>query len=263
MALPVSEKAALLRHFRAIAEEAAASIMAVYGTAEAAAKQDGSPVTAADLAAHEVIRRGLAAHCPSLPVISEEDAEHAATAAPLFVLVDPLDGTREFLSRNGEFTVNIALVEQGAPVAGVVLAPALGCLWSGAAGLGAEKREGGAARAIAVREPGGDGLVAVASRSHRDAETNAFLGGLALAGTRAIGSSLKFCLLAEGEADVYPRFGPTMEWDTAAGQAVLEAAGGSVTCPDGTPFRYGKVAGGWRNGGFIAWGRKAPPPSSS
>jgi 3'(2'), 5'-bisphosphate nucleotidase len=239
----------LAARFAAIARDAGARIMAVYGAATAEQKADGSPLTAADLAAHDAILAGLAAACPAIPVISEEDAALAATAPDgPFILVDPLDGTREFLSGNGEFTVNIALVEDGVPVAGVVFAPALGRLWSGALGAGAQA-EGAA---IAVRDPPAQGLVAVASRSHRDAETDAFLAARKVAGLRSVGSSLKFCLVAEGEADVYPRFGPTMEWDTAAGQAVLLAAGGRVLTPAGEPFRYGKP--GWRNGPFVAWG---------
>ncbi|WP_248291589.1 3'(2'),5'-bisphosphate nucleotidase CysQ [Neoroseomonas marina] len=246
----------LARRFVAVAREAGARIMAIYGTTTAEQKADGSPLTAADLAAHEAILEGLRACCPEFPVISEEDAALAAAAPECpFILVDPLDGTREFLSGNGEFTVNIALIEDGVPVAGVVYAPALGRLWLGALGAGAEASHGDAPpQPIGCRHPADDGLVAVASRSHRDAATDAFLADRPIAGLRSVGSSLKFCLLAEGEADVYPRFGPTMEWDTAAGQAVLAAAGGAVVTPDGDPFRYGKAATGWRNGPFIAWG---------
>nr|WP_244459935.1 3'(2'),5'-bisphosphate nucleotidase CysQ [Roseomonas fluvialis] len=247
----------LAEHFAAIAQDAGSRIMSFYGAARVAAKDDGSPLTQADVAAHDAILAGLAAACPDLPVVSEEDAVRA-DAAPdgPFILVDPLDGTREFISGNGEFTVNIALIDDGVPVAGVVHAPALGRLWLGALGAGATASgpDGAPMRPIAVRRPDPSGLVAVASRSHRDAQTEAFLGGLPVAGLRSVGSSLKFCLVAEGEADVYPRFGPTMEWDTAAGQAVLEAAGGRVVCPDGAAFRYGKAGAAWRNGGFVAWG---------
>lgn len=255
--IALADRARLADRFAAIAQQAGARIMAFYGAAQAAAKADGSPLTQADLAAHDAIIAGLAAACPDLPVISEEDAARAqAPPAGAFVLVDPLDGTREFISGNGEFTVNIALIDNGAPVAGVVFAPALGRLWSGALGAGAHAR--GApdqpAQEIRVRAPAAEGLVAVASRSHRDADTEAFLAGLPIAGLRSVGSSLKFCLVAEGQADVYPRFGPTMEWDTAAGQAVLEAAGGRVTTPQGAPFVYGKAGAAWRNTAFIAWG---------
>jgi 3'(2'), 5'-bisphosphate nucleotidase len=251
-------RARLVDRFAVIAAEAGARIMAFYGAAAATAKADGSPLTAADLAAHDAILAGLAAACPEFPVVSEEDAARAeAPPDRPFILVDPLDGTREFVSGNGEFTVNIALIDGAAPVAGVVHAPALGRMWAGALGAGATARgpEGPASRPIAARAPGAEGLVAVASRSHRDAQTEAFLSGLPVAGLRSVGSSLKFCLIAAGEADVYPRFGPTMEWDTAAGQAVLEAAGGRVVCPDGVPLRYGKAGAAWRNGAFIAWGR--------
>lgn len=250
-----ASRRALAEGFADLALAAGAAIMEVYGAADAAAKADGSPLTAADLRAHDAILAGLARLCPAIPVISEEDAAHRPPAgAGRFILVDPLDGTREFVSRNGEFTVNIALLEDGAPVAGVVCAPALGRLWAGAVGQGAWRATAAppARCAIAARTPPAEGLVAVASRSHRDAGTDAFLGGLAVAGLRSVGSSLKFCLLAQGEADVYPRFGPTMEWDTAAGHAVLEAAGGRVATPAGAPLRYGKP--GWRNGPFIGWG---------
>lgn len=256
MSTTPSARLRLAESFTAIAEAAGARIMAWYGGARAAAKADGSPLTEADLAAHDAILAGLSAACPEFPVISEEDRT-LAQAPPVgaFILVDPLDGTREFLSGNGEFTVNIALIEDGAPVVGVVLAPALGRLWWGAAGAGAGLRAGdGDTHPLAARPPPAEGLVAVASRSHRDAETEAFLAGLPIAGLRSVGSSLKFCLVAAGEADLYPRFGPTMEWDTAAGQAVLEAAGGRVTTPAGAPFRYGKPGAAWRNGPFVARG---------
>jgi 3'(2'), 5'-bisphosphate nucleotidase len=250
-------RGAAAQGFAAIARRAGERIMAFHGAAGVRAKDDGSPLTQADLAAHDAILAGLAESCPHWPVISEEDAARADTAPEgPFILVDPLDGTREFLSGNGEFTVNIALIDGGVPVAGVVHAPALGRLWVGVLGAGAHAAgpDGAPLRPIAVRAPGSAGLVAVASRSHRDADTEAFLATLTVAGLRSVGSSLKFCLVAEGEADVYPRFGPTMEWDTAAGQAVLEAAGGRVVCPDGAPFRYGKAGAAWRNGAFVAWG---------
>ncbi len=257
MTTDAAERTRLAHIFAAIAEEAGKAILAVYGSASATAKADGSPVTEADLAAHKVILAGLARDCPHIPVVSEEDAAHRAPdPAETFILVDPLDGTREFLSRNGEFTVNIALIEGGCPVVGVVLAPALGRLWAGAVGEGAWTKAVGEAawQRIGCRHPEADGVVAVASRSHRDEATEAFLADQPVAGLRSVGSSLKFCLVAAGEADVYPRFGPTMEWDTAAGQAVLDAAGGQVLAPDGTPFRYGKA--GWRNGPFIGWGAR-------
>ncbi|WP_135465806.1 3'(2'),5'-bisphosphate nucleotidase CysQ [Crenalkalicoccus roseus] len=255
-----------LRSLAGLALAAGAAILRIYAApAEATRKADGSPLTAADLAAEAVIAEGLARHFPDLPVLSEEAAPAAAglgAAGEAFLLVDPLDGTREFLGRNGEFTVNIALIREGRPRLGVVHAPALGRLWLGRAGAGAEVVEvapggslaGAPRRPIRVRPRPAAGLVAVASRSHLDAETERFLATLPVTERRSIGSSLKFCLIAEGEADVYPRFGPTMEWDTAAGQAVLEAAGGRVTTPEGAPLGYGKAAAGYRNGPFIAWG---------
>lgn len=253
-----------------LAAAAGRAIMGVYAAPfDVARKTDGSPLTAADLAAEAVISAGLPAVLPGVPVVSEEGAPAArglGAAGEAFVLVDPLDGTREFVDRTGEFTVNIAVVVGGRPLAGVVYAPVSGRLWMGVAGMGARTAEVAAeagalgaapTRAIAARPRPAGGLVAVASRSHLDPATAAFLADLPIADRRAIGSSLKFCLLAEGEADVYPRFGPTMEWDTAAGHAVLAAAGGSVTAPDGSPFGYGKAALGYLNGPFVAWG--APP----
>lgn len=256
-----------------IAVAAGAAIMRIYAAPVASeAKADGSPLTAADLEAEAVIAAGLARAFPGVPVMSEEGAANPArlgAAGETFLLVDPLDGTKEFLSRTHEFTVNIAVIAGHRPRAGVVYAPALGRLWLGALGAGAAVREiaptdapgavSGAdpagSRAIAVRPRPVADLVAVASRSHLDAETQRFLEGLPVGERRSIGSSLKFCLVAEAEADVYPRFGPTMEWDTGAGQAVLEAAGGRVTLPDGTtPLGYGKADAGYRNGAFIAWG---------
>jgi 3'(2'), 5'-bisphosphate nucleotidase len=260
---PMPDPVSLLPHFVRIAAAAGARICAVREAGfEVIAKGDGSPLTEADLAAEGVIAEGLKAACPAIPVVSEEDAARATPPEEAaFILVDPLDGTREFLGPTGEFTVNIALVAGGRPLAGVVYAPALGRIWQGAVGAGAQAGElaagadpaGIAWRPIAARKRPA-ALVAVASRSHLDADTRAFLAALPIAEHRSIGSALKFCLVAEGEADVYPRLAPTMEWDTAAGQAVLEAAGGRVTTPEGAPFRYGKAADGWRNGPFIAWG---------
>ncbi|WP_372622110.1 3'(2'),5'-bisphosphate nucleotidase CysQ [Falsiroseomonas sp.] len=260
----MQDAAALLPRLVAIAAEAGARIVEVRQRPHSVeAKADGSPLTEADLAAEAVIAAGLAAAAPTIPVVSEEDAARVAPPeGATFLLVDPLDGTREFLGPTGEFTVNIALIEAGRPVCGVVYAPALGRIWQGAAGLGAQAGDlpaGGDAGAIAwrpvrARPRPAEALVAVASRSHLDPQTEAFLAALPVGERRSIGSSLKFCLVAEGEADVYPRLAPTMEWDTAAGQAVLEAAGGRVTTPEGAPFRYGKAGAGFRNGPFVAWG---------
>ena len=242
------------------------AILEVYakGATAAVQKGDGSPVTEADLRGQEKILAFLAKELPEVPVVSEEDVGERAAFDPMgrFILVDPLDGTREFIARNGEFTVNVALIERGAPVAGAVFAPALGKLWVGGEGaFRAEGIVGDAAppdtwRPIKTR-PAPAALIALASRSHLDPDTAAFLARLPIAERRSAGSSLKFCVVAEGEADVYPRFGPTMEWDTAAGHAVLLAAGGIVVTPEGSPLRYGKVGHSLRNGPFVAWGDPA------
>jgi 3'(2'), 5'-bisphosphate nucleotidase len=188
-------------------------------------------------------------------------AGHVPVVAERFFLVDPLDGTREFISRRDEFTVNIALIDRGQPVLGVVFAPARHELFWGDVRAGKASQLGGdpdgtmpsTGVAISARRAPADGLVAVASRSHRTPETDAFLAQYPVKEFRSIGSSLKFCVVASGEADVYPRVGTTMEWDTAAGHAVLAAAGGRVTTLEGAPFTYGKP--GFRNGNFVAWGR--------
>ncbi len=248
--------ARLLPEIVALAERAGAVILEHYREGvEVRAKADASPVTVADEAAEAVILAGLAGLTPKTLVVAEETVASGHVPelgqAP-FWLVDPLDGTKEFISRNGEFTVNIALIEDREPILGVILAPALGKVWWGARGHGSMTRNGGAARAIAARPWPASGAVAVASRSHSDAETEAFLDEAGVVERISAGSSLKFCLIAEGRADLYPRFGTTMEWDTAAGHAVLSAAGGRVTTRDGAPFLYRKPA--FRNPGFIARG---------
>jgi 3'(2'), 5'-bisphosphate nucleotidase len=245
---------ALLPELVDLVDRAAAVVMAHYERDTAVeTKADESPVTAADRAGEAVILEGLRRLTPATPVVAEEEV--AAGRVPVvaggpFWLVDPLDGTREFISRNGEFTVNVGLVDDGLPVLGVVAAPARGLAWWGGVNHGATRREGDTARPIRVRPRPASGLVAVASRSHRDAATDAWLAQHGITDTVSAGSSLKFCLVAEGKADVYPRFGPTMEWDTAAGHAVLRAAGGRVVTVDGAPLRYGKPE--FRNPGFIA-----------
>jgi 3'(2'), 5'-bisphosphate nucleotidase len=259
---------AIAHVFAKLAIEAGAAIMKLYGSdANARAKADQSPVCDADLAAESVILKGLAAELPHIAVISEEGtaAGAALTENSTFILVDPLDGTREFLSRNGEFTVNIALIIDGVPRAGVVYAPALGRLWIAGSHAEtvqvapdeplppAEKRQ-----SLHVRKAPKDGLVALASRSHADSNTDAFLARLPIKERQPAGSSLKFCRVAEGVADVYPRFGPTMEWDTAAGDAVLRVAGGTVRDIAGPPLRFGKFADRLINGAFVAWGDPEP-----
>ncbi|HLZ02864.1 MAG TPA: 3'(2'),5'-bisphosphate nucleotidase CysQ [Bradyrhizobium sp.] len=223
-------------------------------------KSDGSPVTAADLAADEIIRDSLARHLPGLPVITEETCTAASAAdAACFALVDPLDGTKEFIKGSDEFTVNIALIADHLPVAGAVYAPALRRLYVGGASAHRLDATGDDAaqsldglRPIRVRQAPRAGWRAVVSRSHLDPDTRRWIEAHRIAELCSAGSSLKFCTIAEGEADVYPRLGPTMEWDTAAGHAVLLAAGGRVTDLDGQPMRYGKPA--FRNGSFVAWG---------
>ena len=242
----------------AAARQAGAAIMGVYaGDFAVSRKADASPVTLADQRAETLILAALAAAAPGIPVIAEEQADAdglPAETADLFWLVDPLDGTKEFISRNGEFTVNIGLIRRGEPVLGMVHVPALGVTYAGAGPGSARRWRGaGAAEKITARLPPPEGLVVVHSRSHENNEKlGAYLVGKTVAETRVCGSSVKFCLIAAGEADLYPRFGPTMEWDTAAGHAVLLAAGGSVTTLDGAPFTYGKQ--GFRNPGFIARG---------
>lgn len=247
---------ALLGELAPVARVAGAAIMAVYGQdPEATLKTDGSPVTVADKAAEALILPALREIAGDIPVVSEENAEsHKLKAPDRFFLVDPLDGTKEFLHRDGRgaFTVNIALIEYGVPVLGVVFAPALDRMFAGSTGLGATETADGVARPITIRAVPASGPVAVASRSHRDEATDAWLAENNVTETISTGSSLKFCLVACGEADVYPRFGPTMEWDTAAGDAVLRAAGGKVTTPAGELYPYGKPE--YRNGPFIARG---------
>ena len=246
----------LLREVRALARRAGEVILDYYeGGAKVRQKADASPVTEADEAAEVLIVEGLRRLTPDIPIVAEELVAGGRTPAVdqgPFWLVDPLDGTKEFISRNGEFTVNIALIEGEQPALGVVLAPAIGRMWWGIVGEGAFTDADGGTKRISARSRPATGAVAVASRSHADAETEAFLDREGVAERLSSGSSIKFCLLAEGRADVYPRFGPTMEWDTAAGHAVLLAAGGHVTTSDGAPCLYRKP--GFRNPAFIARG---------
>lgn len=250
-----------------LVREAGEAVMEVYACAfRVEAKVDGSPVTEADRRAEEIILRGLDRLAPGVPVVSEEAAssdDNAAGAAldgdgdwsRLFWLVDPLDGTKEFVSRNGEFTINVALVQEGVPVLGVVLAPAVDRLFA-ADGSGAVLEDADGRRPVSARTEPAEGATVVSSRSHGDADALArFTECRRIAAHLNAGSSLKFCLLAAGQADLYPRFGRTMEWDTAAGDAVLRAAGGRVTDLQGQDLRYGKP--GFENPHFVAWGREA------
>ena len=228
----------------ALARDAGAAIMRVYAQDFSVEhKDDRSPLTEADLASHRLIVDGLHALTPSLPVLSEESSElpwDVRRAWTRYWLVDPLDGTREFVKRNGEFTVNIALVEGDAPVFGVVYAPALDELCHGRRGVGAFVRDNGEDVPLMTRRPASAPLRVAASRSHLDARTAAAMARMGETESLGLGSSLKFLRLAEGRIDVYPRFGPTSEWDTAAAQAVVEAAGGAVLTLDGGPLRYNR-----------------------
>ena len=245
-----------------LARDAGQAIMAVYARDfEVEFKGDDSPLTQADMASHHVIVDGLRALAPDIPVLSEEDAGIAWETRRGWGrhwLVDPLDGTREFVKKNGEFTVNIALVEDGRPVLGVVYAPVFDYLLHAARGEGAWLRQGGADIALQTRRPATAPLRVAASRSHLDERTAAALERMGDTERHGLGSSLKFCRIAEGRIDVYPRFGPTSEWDTAAAQAVLEGAGGQVIDPAGRPFRYNQRET-ILNGDFIAFGDPALP----
>ncbi len=227
-----------------IARDAGRAILDVYGRADFAVtrKSDDSPLTEADQVAHGIISQALEKLDPSLPILSEESlpADHAARREwKRYWLVDPLDGTKEFVKRNGEFTVNIALVDEQRAVLGAVYAPVLARMYSGAVALGAWRSDGsGAARSIAVRAEAASPLRVVGSRSHPAPELAAYLAGLPPHEITDMGSSLKICLVAEGAADVYPRLGPTSEWDTAAAQAILESAGGRMIDLAGRPLRY-------------------------
>jgi 3'(2'), 5'-bisphosphate nucleotidase len=240
------DSSAFLPAICAAARQAGALILDIYEASAACSlsdKEDGSPVTAADVMGEQCISRALRALTPDIPVVGEE--AHAAGRCPdvreRFWLVDALDGTREFIHRNGEFTVNIGLIEQGQPVMGVVYAPALGTLYAGALSTGAFLEQEGQRRPIRCRVGDSEAVDVVGSRSHGNAPAmEAFLNAHTIRNYIGVGSSLKFCLVAEGKADLYPRLGRTMEWDTAAGHAVLSASGGSVTTLQGKPLRYGK-----------------------
>jgi len=226
-----------------LCREAGAAIMEVYDTDfEARAKADDSPVTEADLAADRIIVAALEAAFPDVAVVTEERAtSHEGERPDQFFLIDPLDGTKEFVKRGGDFTVNIALIEKGVPVRGYVYAPALERMFWTADDGKAMLQEGlDAPRQINVASPDNTALRVVATKSHKNPETEAYIGQYQVSDYKSAGSSLKFCLLATGEADLYPRLGPTMEWDTGAGDAVLRAAGGVVERMEGGPLLYGK-----------------------
>jgi 3'(2'), 5'-bisphosphate nucleotidase len=252
-----ADPAALLALAAHLAREAAAAIMAIRARGCAVEmKGDDTPVTEADRAAEALITAGLRQAAPDIPVVAEEEVASGRVCAPaaLFWLVDPLDGTREFAAGRPDFTVNVGLVREGRAVVGAVAIPVTGELFGGGPGLGAWKEEAGGRRAIAARSVPGDGAVVLASRHYADdPRIAAFLGAHRVARLANLGSAVKFCRVAEGGADLYPRFGPTMEWDTAAPQAIVEAAGGSVRDAAGAPLRYGKP--GWMNPDFLCRGR--------
>lgn len=252
--------------FADIASEAGVAVMEVYASDFVARrKADSSPVSDADERAEAIILERLARELPGVPAVAEESAATSRHGAggPL-LLIDPVDGTREFVKRNGEFSVNIALSVDGVAVAGAIYGPVRGEMTcAGATAFALDGLPPGApprredARTIRTRPYPEEGLTAIVSRSHGDARTRDFLAPLPLHASVSLGSSLKFALIARGQADVYPRFGRTMEWDTAAGHAILNAAGGSVVDVRGAPLVYGKDAAGWANDSFIAWG--GPP----
>lgn len=240
-----SNQDVLIKQLLAIARAAGDAIMSVYveGARNIQRKEDASPVTEADLAAHLVLASQLRPLLPDCPVVSEEDSASQAYRQDKgrFWLIDPLDGTKEFIAKNDEFTVNIALIEEGRSVLGVVYAPAIDALYWGGAGLGAWRCVWGRTADIKVSANGAaDACRVVASKSHLNETTQSFIDRLGLVSLVQAGSSLKFCRVAEGEADIYPRLAPTCEWDTAAAQAVLEGAGGMVLNLDGQPLQYGK-----------------------
>ena len=262
------DRAILLQKLAGLAVQAGAAIMDVYARDFAVSfKKDASPVTDADAAAEAIILAGLARLAPGVPVVAEE--EHAAGRIPdtdgHFFLVDPLDGTKEFVERRGDFTVNIALIEAHVPSLGVVYTPVERRLYAGDVGAGrawqalvGEDGTIGDPQPIRVRALPTNGLVAVASRSHSTPATDDYLAQFDVSARVSRGSSLKLCMVAAAQADLYPRLSPTCEWDIAAGDAVLRAAGGRVDAPDGQPMRYGKPQ--FRNAGFVASGTVATPP---
>jgi 3'(2'), 5'-bisphosphate nucleotidase len=266
-AMPTFDPAAcsaLLQALTVVAVSGALAVLRVAGSGGVRIKADGSPVTAADEASESAIRAGLERLAPGIAVISEEtDHDRTAATDPNVILVDPLDGTRDFIAGRDEYTVNIALVTDGVPRLGVIIAPALGLIWRGIVGAGAEcmqlATDGKTSppRAIQARRMPARNFVVMVSRSHLEPQTQAYLDRLPEAKIVPCGSALKFCRLAEGTADHYPRLAPTCDWDVAAGHAILTAAGGSVVSPSGDPIAYGTAE--LRIPGFFAWGNRNAP----
>lgn len=262
---PSSERAELARLFATLVVAAGALAMEALARPEIASrlKSDSSPVSEADERIEDYLLAELATALPGVPVIAEEAAARGETAAhgDAFLLIDPIDGTREFIARSPEFSVNLGLVVDGAPIVGAIFAPVPGRVWlAGAQGHVCSVAPGATLPhsqdwgALHARRRPSQGLTALVSKSHLQKETLDFLAGLPVAARVPMGSSIKFCHIAEGAADVYPRFGRTMEWDTAAGDAILRAAGGAVLDLSGAPLLYGKAAEHYRNGPFVAWG---------
>lgn len=261
----IQDKNALAFEFARLCSEAGAAIMEIYNSDFTARnKDDSSPVTDADEVAEKLILAGLEKILPGVPVLAEESfsAGFRPEIGSTFVLVDPVDGTKEFINKNGEFTVNIALIENRAPTAGCVYAPAKERIYIGGTTAWAGKLVAGdtvdpaTLSPITTRAHPASGLTGVMSRSHADQATKDFAEKVGVTESISAGSSLKFCLVADGSADVYPRFGPTREWDTGAGHAVLNASGGAVLLPDGKPFLYAKLDTEFLNGAFVAWGKR-------
>lgn len=259
----MNDLSALAAALRPVVAEAGAAIMRVYdGDFAVRRKADDTPLTLADLESQRVLLDGLSRLTPGVPILSEEATQAAWSERSGWRecwLVDPLDGTREFVKRNGEFTVNVALIVEHEPVLGIVAAPALGLTYWGATGVGAFRSRSGEPETRIHVSPRHAPIRIVGSRSHSTPQTDAYLQRFANYEMTATGSSLKFCVVAEGTADLYPRFGPTSEWDTAAGQAVLEAAGGHVTRPDGHRLRY-NCRESLLNGDFLAFSDPAVLP---
>jgi 3'(2'), 5'-bisphosphate nucleotidase len=250
-----------------VARAAAATLATPFSSVARRIKTDLTPVTAADELSESVILEGLAQLLPGVPVIAEESVGRTRPERlePSFIVVDPLDGTREFLAGRDEFTVNLGIVTHGVPIAGIIAAPARGLLWRGVVGGAAERlhlRLGAGqakayGRSFVHTRPAPQRLTVATSRSHLDEQTEDFLARLPLAKRYLCGSSVKFCYIAQGEADVYPRLSPTHEWDIAAGCAILAAAGGAVVSPQGSALRFGHQAEKFLVPGFIAWGDQA------
>ncbi len=237
--------ATLMNELTKLTAHAAEAILGLATKADVRTKADGSPVTAADEAAEATICEGLRRLAPGVPIVSEEQASREKPKAierGSYFLVDPLDGTREFIAGRNEYTINIALMTDGAPMLGIICAPALSDFWIGIVGQGAKRLEGAITNEpsrIHTRPRPQDEPVIMVSRSHLDGRTRTYVDGFPQAKLVQSGSSIKFCRVAEGSADIYPRLAPTHDWDIAAGHAILKAAGGDVTVPDGTPLRYG------------------------